>query len=173
MSSAITSPCGMNQGLHIIELKIDDPRLVPFVTAHPSSTVYQHPAWLRTLGAEYNRGIVILACESQNGQLAGIFPLMNTRGFPLSAFGALAMARLSSLPRTSIAGPLCAGQETLRLLVSAAVDRVSLKRGVRQQVKTEGPLLDSLADNFSGVPWRKSFVLPLPEDPAVLRIGSS
>ena len=172
--SQLTDSCGpIADALHVIELNLDDPRLVPFVAAHPSGNVYHHPAWLRTLSAEYNRGIVILACESQNGHLAGIFPLMNTRGVPLSLFGGLAKARLSSLPRTPIAGPLCEGQEASRLLVRAAIDRVSRERGVRLQVKTEGPLLDSFADDFFGVPWRKSFVLRLPQNPTELRIGSS
>jgi GNAT acetyltransferase-like protein len=189
MSSIKTNICGINppgsesqqtdccgpgaDGLHVIELNLDDPRLASFVATHRSGTVYHHPAWLRTLSAEYNRGIVMLACECQNGHLAGIFPLMKTRGVPLSVFGELAKARLSSLPRTPIAGPLCAGQEASRLLVSAAINRVSQERGVRLQIKTEGPLLDSFVDDFSGVPWRKSFVLPLPEDPTELRIGSS
>ena len=159
--------------LRVIEITLDDPRLVPFVAAHPSGTVFHHPAWLRTLSAEYNRGIVILACERGNGLLAGIFPLMNTRGVPLCMFGGLARARLSSLPRTPIAGPLCASPETSRLLLSEAINRVSQARGVRLQVKTEGPLLDNHVENFSGVPWRKSFVLSLPEDPKELCIGSS
>lgn len=172
--SQFTDGCGPGtDSLRIIEINLDDPRLIPFVAAHPSGTVYHHPAWLRTLSAEYNRGIMMLACESQNGHLAGIFPLMNTSGVPLSLLGELAKARLSSLPRTPIAGPLCIGQEASHLLLSAAIDRVPQERGVRLQVKTEGPLLDSCVDDFSGVPWRKSFVLSLPEDPTELRIGSS
>jgi hypothetical protein len=184
MSTCIINPSGPESqftdssgpkadSLRVSKLNLDDPRLIPFVSAHPSSTVYHHPAWLRTLSAEYNRGIMILACESQNGRLEGIFPLMNTRGIPLALFGGLATARLSSLPRTPIAGPLCTGQEATRLLLSAAIDRVSQEPGVRLQVKTEGPLLDSTVDDFFGVPWRKSFVLSLPEDPTELRIGSS
>ena len=71
MSSMNTSTCKINpsgsesqltdssgpraDGLRVIELSLDDPRLVPFVAAHPSGTVYHHPAWLRTLSAEYNR----------------------------------------------------------------------------------------------------------------------
>src|SRR5690348_1039095 len=134
--------------LQTVELSLDDPRLVPFVAAHPSGTVYHHPAWLRTLSAEYHRGIVILACQNHRGHLAGIFPLMNTRGVPLALFGGPGKARLSSLPRTPIAGPLCAGREASRLLVNAAIDRVSQARRLRLQVKTEGPLLDSFAENF-------------------------
>jgi len=161
------------EDLTVVELNLDDPRLAPFVAAHPGGTVYHHPAWLRTLSAEYNRGIVMLACESQNGHLLGIFPLMRTRGVPMSLFGEPAKARLSSLPRTPVAGPLCANQDVTRLLVSAAIELASQDGGVRLQIKTEGPLLDSVADGLSGVPWRKSFVLPLPEDPKELRVGSS
>ena len=161
------------EGLHVVELTLDDPRLVPFVAAHPWATVYHHPAWVRTLSAEYNRGIVILACQSESGRLAGIFPLMNTRGAPLSLFGGLAKARLSSLPRTPIAGPLTTSPEALRMLLGAAIARVSQKRSVQLQVKTEGPLPGDFAGDFSGAPWRKSFVLALPEDPRELRIGSS
>src|ERR1700756_4838801 len=99
----LTDCCGpVTDALRVIEITLDDPRLVPFVAAHPSGTVYHHPAWVRTLSAEYNRGIVILACQSESGRLAGVFPLMNTRGVPLSLFGGLAKARLSSLPRTPI-----------------------------------------------------------------------
>ena len=61
------------EDLHIVELDLDDPRVVPFIAAHPFGTVFHHPAWLRTLSTEYNRGIVVLGCESQNGHLAGIF----------------------------------------------------------------------------------------------------
>ena len=189
MSSSSTSTCEINRpgsgsqftdsrgpradSLRVIELSLDDPRIVPFVASHSSSGVYHHPAWLRTLSAEYKREIVILACESQDGHLAGIFPLMNTRGVPLSLFGGLATARLSSLPRTPIAGPLCKSQEAARFLLSAAIDRISQEPGVRLQIKTEGPHLDSAVDDFFGVPWRKSFVLSLPENPMELRIGIS
>ena len=159
--------------LHITELSLDDARLAPFVSGHPAGTVYHHPAWLRTLIAEYNRGIVVLACERQDGHLAGVFPLMRTRGIPLSLFGGLARARLSSLPRTPIAGPLCESSEAFGLLIRAAIDRVSGVRGLHLQVKTENPLQGAAVDSLSGAPWRRSFVLPLSNDPAKLRIGSS
>jgi hypothetical protein len=132
--------------------------------------VYHHPAWLRSLSAEYDRKIVMLACESQGGHLLGMFPLIRTRGLLLPVGGALTKARLSSLPRTPIGGPLSTSQEALRLLLRAAMDRVSQQPGVRLQIKTEGPVLDGLIDGFSGLPWRKSFVVSLPEDGAQLFI---
>jgi len=59
-----TDSCGPeSEALHVIDVKLDDPRLAPFVDAHPFGSVYHHPAWLQTLRAEYARGIVILGCE--------------------------------------------------------------------------------------------------------------
>ena len=161
------------EGLRVIEVNLDDPRLAPFVDAHPSSTVYHHPAWLRTLNAEYARGIMVLGCEDRDARLLGMFSLMYTRGFRVPLGGGHAKARLSSLPRTPIAGPLCVSQEASRFLVSAAIGRVSQQRGIRLQIKTEGPLLDGLVQSFPGLPWRHSFVLPVSQDPSQLRIGSS
>ena len=158
------------QALRVIEVSLDDPRVISLVASHPSSTVYQHPAWLRTLRAEYDRQTVILACENQNGCLEGIFPLVCTRGISLPVGGALTRSRLSSLPRTPIAGPLGSNREALQLLLYAAMDRVSYQPGIHLQVKTEGPILDGLIEGFSGLPWRSSFVVVLPEDPTQLRI---
>jgi hypothetical protein len=50
------------------------------------------------------------------------------------------------------------------------MDRVSEQPGVRLQIKTEGSVLDGLIDGFAGLPWRQSFVLSLPKDPAELGI---
>jgi CelD/BcsL family acetyltransferase involved in cellulose biosynthesis len=155
-------------GLRVADVSLNDSRLAPFVSAHPCASVYHHPAWLRALRAEYDREILMLVCEDRDSRLLGMFPLMYTRGLPL--WGGLGQARLSSLPRTPIAGPLCTSQEAARLLVTAAIDRVSVNRKVRLQIKTEGPVLDGLVDNCFGAHWRNSFIVPLPEDPAQLRI---
>ena len=80
--SQLTDSCRPRlEGLRVIEVNLDDPRLAPFVDAHPSSTVYHHPAWLRTLNAEYARGIMVLGCEDRDARLLGMFSLMYTRGF--------------------------------------------------------------------------------------------
>src|ERR1700691_6520061 len=135
-------------GLRVVDISLDDPRLEPFLAARPEATVYHHPTWLRTLRAEYNRAIVILACQDLNGKLAGIFPLMQTRGFPIPIFGELAKARFTSLPRTPIAGPLAVGRKAYAILLDAAIDRVNQEPGVCLQIKTEGPLLDDFADRL-------------------------
>jgi CelD/BcsL family acetyltransferase involved in cellulose biosynthesis len=156
------------RGMHVIEVGVDDPRLLAFVASHPGATVYHHPAWIQALVAEYKRKAVVLACEGEEGRLLGILPLMYTRGLPIPIGGELSKARLSSLPRTPIAGPLAATQDVSRMLLAAALDRVSGKSGVRLQIKTEGPIMDGLVEGIGGTPWRKSYVLSLPRNVADL-----
>src|ERR1700730_9778653 len=95
--------------LNLRALEIDfraDPRWRPFVAAHPHGTAYHHPLWLEALEKEYGQRIVTLACESSDGQLRALLPLIYTKGFPFHIGGRSAARRLSSLPRTPIGGPL-------------------------------------------------------------------
>src|ERR1700761_9062199 len=83
-----------------------DPRWEAFVLGHPDATIYHHPAWLKVLEREYPQRSLFLACEDADGTLRGIFPLLYTRGLPFSKGNPLTGPRLSSLPRTPLAGPL-------------------------------------------------------------------
>ncbi len=161
-----------SEGLSIVEIRLDDPRLGPFIATHPSATVYHQQAWLQSLAAEYKQELVMLACENAEKRILGVFPLIRTRGLPIPVGGNLSKARLASLPRTPVSGPLATSSEISRMLLSYAISRVSEKPGVLLQIKTEGPLLDGLVDGFSGTAWRKSFVVPLPEDPAKFQLDS-
>ena len=60
-----------------------DPRWDEFVSAEPDGLVYQHSGWLRCLEAEYERPVIGLCTEDENGALTGVLPLVATRGFPL------------------------------------------------------------------------------------------
>src|ERR1700687_2207447 len=83
-----------------------DPRWRPFVAAHPNCTAYHHPLWLEALEKEYGQRIVTLACESGDGELRALLPLIYTKGFPLRIGGQSAARRLSSLPRHPTGAPL-------------------------------------------------------------------
>jgi hypothetical protein len=159
-----------SKSLRVVEIRLDDPRLGSFISENPSATVYHQQSWLQSLTAEYDQKLVLLACENVDGRLFGVFPLLRTRGFPIPVGGILAKARLASLPRTPVAGPLASSPEVLRLLLTSAIRRASDHPALLLQIKTEGPLLDGLIDGYSGTAWRKSYVLSLPEDPAQLRI---
>ena len=81
-------------------------------------------------------------------------------------------ARLSSLPRTPLAGPLALERDATVALLEAAVARAD-EAGARLQIKRAAADLDALAPGVGGAPWRVSYVLAMPDDPDKLRFGNS
>ena len=156
----------------VIQLSERDPRWDAFVLAAPGATAFHHSGWLAALEREYGQRPVRLACEEPDGSLSGVLPLMVTRGLPLGIGGVSAGQRLSSLPRTPVAGPLATSPEVLRVLAQAAMDRAAAV-GLRLQLKAVGTALDGLLPGLRGDPWRLSYVKPLPDDPGRLRFGKS
>lgn len=142
-----------------------DPRWESFVARHPAASIYHHPAWLAALEQEYRQQSVYLICENDGGELLGLFPLMYTRGLPLSKTRPLAGIRLASLPRTPLAGPLTNDPQVTALLLQEAVRRVSEKQNVRLQVKPQGRELGGLVDGVVEKPWRFTYLLRLHETP--------
>jgi hypothetical protein len=147
-----------------------DPRWEEFISNHPDAIVYHHPAWLRVLELEYGRKTINLSCEDEAGQIRGVLPLLQTAGVPFlgnSQYG----PRLSSLPRTPIAGPLAADADARRTLLDAAIELVQKQPGLRLQLKVSGcDGLDSIKPLVL-VPWRVSYVLLLAEDTEKLRFS--
>src|SRR5215469_2376649 len=137
-----------------------DSRWEAFVAAHPQGSVYQHPGWLRALELEYGRKTLNLACEDEAGEICAILPLLTTRGLPFT--GGQLGTRLSSLPRTPIAGPLANDTEALKLILNAAVEYVRDRPGLRLQLKLASPEIAGLVDGLVLAPWRISYVLSLP-----------
>jgi Acetyltransferase (GNAT) domain len=156
----------------VILLDPEDPRWDAFVLAAPGATVFHHSGWLAALAREHGQHPLKLACEKPDGSLSGVLPLMATRGLPPGIGGAGTGRRLSSLPRTPVAGPLGTSDEVLRILVEAAVARARAA-GLRLQLKQAGRRLDGLVPGLQGSPWRFSYVKPLPADPDRLRFGNS
>ena len=155
----------------VIQLEAADQRWDAFVLAAPGATVFHHSGWLAALETEYGQRALKLACEEPDGTLSGILPLMVTRGLPLGIGGASAGRRLSSLPRTPVAGPLGTSQAVLRALVEAAMARARAA-GLRLQLKAS-TTLDDVIPGLQGAPWRVSYVKALPDDPDRLRFGKS
>jgi hypothetical protein len=150
-----------------------DPRWDEFVAAHPDGIVYQHSAWLRCLEAEYGRPSTGLCCEDAGGQVVGLMPVVATRGVPLLGRSALLGPRVSSLPRTPLAGPLALDRDGTAALVGAAI-ALARRRGRGQlQIKRAASDLDGIQADLVGAPWRTSYVVSLPDDPERLRFGNS
>lgn len=159
--------------LRVIEVNPEaDPRWDSFVTAHPNGLVYHCSAYLRTLAQEYWNAPVFLACEDHGGQLRGILPLFHTRGLPFHK-GELFGPRLTSLPRTPVAGPLALDREAMISLLRAAKLRASSKAGTVLQLKVPKPIENNLIDGLVRIPWRMTYVLELPDRSETLRFGNS
>jgi hypothetical protein len=150
-----------------------DPRWEAFVTTHPGGLIYHHPAWLRVLKREYGQKFLFLFCEGACGECRGILPLVYTRGLPFGKRGELTGRRLSSLPRTPVAGPLTLDEQATAALLWAAVQRVRERPSIRLQLKASSNQFDGLVEGLVGVPWRQSYTLTLPENPDQLRFGNA
>lgn len=147
-----------------------DARWDRYVAAHPAGSTHLQSGWLRALSREVRTPQIHLACEADGGRLLGVLPLVATRGMPFG--GRLADRRWSSLPRTPIGGPLASTQEVAAALVSHAA-RIAEDDGASLQLKRCSTDLDGLVPGVVRLPWRKSLVLELPDDPEDLAFGSS
>jgi hypothetical protein len=156
----------------VIEINPDtDPRYEAFVAGHPDAFVYHHPAWLQVLERENRARPVCLAYEDSAGRLSGVLALLPTRGLPFG--GQLTGRRLSSLPRTPVAGPLASDAEAAAALILAAKERIADRRDIQLQIKMASDELNGLVDGVAGGRWRPYYVVELPDRVEDLRFGSS
>jgi len=177
VSEVIRNPDLDMQGidpLRVIEIDSQtDARWDSFVSAHPDGLVYHTAAYLHALAREYSSKTVCLACEDSAGQIRGILPLLYTKGLPLGLGGQLLGRRLSSLPRTPVAGPLSFDAKTTSALLRAAIDRADREQGTALQIKPPRPLDCGLVDDLVRQEWRKTYALELPGKPEQLHFGNS
>jgi hypothetical protein len=147
----------------------NDERVIPFLSAHSSSLIYHHPAWLTALQEETGQQCFMLGCESDDGSLCGIMPLAYTRGLPFNIFNHQTKRRVSSLPRTPFVGPISLIPEATELLIAAALERAETE-GIQLQIKSDSllPLRDH--DKLVCNEWRPTYVLALSESPDQLNL---
>lgn len=138
-----------------------DPRWERFVAEHPDGTIYHHPAWIKALEMEYGQRVAHLACEDEAGTLRAILPLMYTEGVPLISRNRLYGKRLSSLPRTPLAGPLASDTAAARAVLEAAASEARNGGQHLLQIKAQCMKFDGLVEGLVCTPWRLSYVLPL------------
>jgi Acetyltransferase (GNAT) domain len=157
----------------IVEIDFkSDSRWDRFVADHPDGLVYHHSRWLHALEREYGQVALALASEDGDHHLRGVLPLIYTKGLPFGLGGTGAARRLSSLPRTPVAGPLAIDARTTAALLEGALEHVHARPGTRLQVKMPRQI-DNVPAQITETPWRVSYVLPLPSDPEELRFGNS
>lgn len=138
-----------------------DPRWDAFVSSNPDALIYHHSSWLIALEEEYGEKCVSLSCTGHDGVVRAVLPLFPTRGLPFAIGRHSTGRRLSSLPRTPVAGLLAddpaAASEIMRVAMTLARDR-----RVQLEVKTQIEGLDKLVQGLECVPWRSSYVEELP-----------
>jgi Acetyltransferase (GNAT) domain len=157
----------------IVEIDFEsDPRWDSFVAHQSDGLVYHHSRWLTALEREYGQRPLALACQDARDALRGVLPLMYTKGLPFGLGGAGTARRLSSLPRTPVAGPLANDARTTADLLEAALARVHERPGARLQVKSHRQI-DDFPAQLTEAPWRVSYLVRLPEHPKDLRFGTS
>jgi CelD/BcsL family acetyltransferase involved in cellulose biosynthesis len=149
-----------------------DSRYEAFVETQPNALIYHHPAWLQVLSRENDSRPLCLACEDSDGRLHGVLGLFETRGLPFIG-RQLAGRRLSSLPRTPVAGPLASDRDAAAALLRAAAEQVDTAVGTQLQIKAASNDFDGLVDGIPGARWRPAYAIELPERVEDLRFGNS
>lgn len=148
-----------------------DARWDDYAIAHPQGSVYHRAAWLDVLSGDYGERFVNLLAQ-EGDEVVGVLPLCRTRGLPLGIGGADAGARLTSLPRSPVGGPLVSSDEAAVALAEAARERARAA-GVRLQLKPPAQLGDALDGILQRVQGDTSYVLELPDEGEELRFGSA
>lgn len=151
------------KALRVFEMDFrTDLRWEEFISSHPDALIYHHPGWLTALENEYGQKCVSLACEDERGRVAAILPLFYTKGLPLKLGPLTTGRRLSSLPRTPIAGPLAANEEASATIVRHAIELANSQPGVQLELKTRTVGLEKSVSALSCTPWRPTYVEELP-----------
>ena len=149
--------------LRILEVDFRrDSRWTDFISSHPDGLIYHHPGWLSALEAEYGQKCIGLACEDAYGRFCAVLPLFYTKGLPFSLSGMATGRRLSSLPRTPMAGPLASTDEAAKAIVDHALKLVGSRPGMRLEIKTHVPNLEKSVPALACVSWRPTYVEELP-----------
>jgi len=151
-------------------LPSDENRWANFVEAHPQGLIYQHPLWVAALEEEYGGKSCTLLCQDDHGELRGVLSLLDTKGLPFTRSGQTA-ARLASLPRTPLAGPLALDAAAATALLKAATQRLDAQPHHQLQIRSLDGGLASILPGMTVSPWKEIYVLGLPADPSQLTWG--
>ena len=144
-----------------------------FVSSHPDSKIYHTSHWINALKNESGAKGINLVCLDEEDKVTGVFPLLYTRGFPLGLRGLPASKRLSSLPRTPLAGPLAYEEKIYRALIDKAVELVDRDKDRKLQIKLPGETLAYTRYGFKSLPWRESYIYEIPPPGQEIRFGNS
>jgi hypothetical protein len=146
----------------VVHGKEIDEEWLRYISAHPDSLLFHHPVWLNALESETGKTVFRITAKDENNKIVGVLPLQKTDGIPFGLGGLAGNSRLSSLPRTPLAGILADNNYVYNKIIKAAIDLTKKYNGTILQIKTLKP--DSDEENeIKIIPWRQSFIYELPE----------
>ncbi len=149
--------------LRAVEINFqEDPRWDEFVSLHTDALIYHHSSWLAALEREYGQRCRCLACEDSSGRLCAILPLLYTKGLPFKVGRSASGYRLTSLPRTPVAGPLALDDEAMTAVLRHAIELARTEPRLRLEIKTREQGLSNLVPELSCVPRWLAYVKELP-----------
>lgn len=144
-----------------------------FVSSHPEGRIYHTSHWIKALRNESGTRNINLAYLDEEDNILGILPLLYTRGFPLGLGGLPGSKRLSSLPRTPLAGPLAFDGEIYNALIEKSVELVEQDNDTKLQIKLPDNSITYKRAKFTSVPWRETYIYEIPTADNEIRFGNS
>jgi hypothetical protein len=164
LASRETISLGTEASFRVFELDYRvDPRWKRFISSHPDALIYHHPGWAFSVRRGIWQRCVALACSDDAGKICAVLPLFYTKGLPFVKLSPVPSSRrLSSLPRTPIAGPLALTGAAAQALLRYAVKLANSDSSAQLEIKTQIPDLNRCISDLVCVPWRPTFVEELP-----------
>jgi len=135
----------------------NDPRWDAFVSSHPEALIYHHSSWLIALEEEYGQKCISLACVDHDERVRAVLPLLPARGLPFAIGRHSTRRRLSSLPRTPVAGLLADDPVVASEIIRVAME-MARNRRMQLEIKAQIGGLERLVEGLGCVPWRFSYV---------------
>ena len=82
-----------------ITYNLDDARIIPFLLNDNRSSIYHHPAWLKSIVKTFNHKAFYLLLENDQNEVTGLYPFVYLRS-------KITGERIVSLPFSSYCNPL-------------------------------------------------------------------
>jgi hypothetical protein len=142
---------------------VADPRWDAYAEAHPGACAYHLGAWATILRKTYGFKPLYRALERPDGSLAGLLPLMHTRGIVTGS-------RLRSLPVVPPpSGPIADTLEDLLHVVVEGCEAVEQQRASVWNFQSREGGLEEILPGLRVEKHKTSWIAPLPDDPAEMR----
>jgi len=143
--------------------------LEEYIKLHPGARFYHHPLYLKVLSLESRLPYSIIISRNSEGAINGFIYLLETRGISLGPRAVISSKRISSLPRSSISGPLTDNVSITLQLLEKAKKMCDSRAGFMLQVKTNFNI-NNIDSAFNSIDWRNTYIKKIPPKGADLNL---